>query len=41
MKVNLSSLPATTALWRYRAIYLDGDQVFGQLSDVMSIAVQG
>ena len=33
--------PGTTALWRYRAIYLDGDQVFGQWSDVVSLAVQG
>ena len=31
----------TTALWRYRAIYLDGDQVFGKWSDVVSLAVQG
>ena len=30
-----------TVLWKYRAIYLDGDQVFGQWSDVGSIAVTG
>ena len=33
--------PGTTALWKYRAIYLQGDQVFGQWSDVASIAVHG
>ena len=33
--------PGTAAVWRYRAIYLDGDQVFGQWSDVVSLAVQG
>ena len=33
--------PGTTALWRYRAIYLQGDQVFGQWSDPVSIAVHG
>ena len=31
----------TTVLWKYRAIYLKGDQVFGQWSDVVSIAVTG
>ena len=31
----------TTALWRYRAIYLDGDEPFGQWSDPVSIAVTG
>ena len=31
----------TTALWKYRAIYMDGDEVFGQWSDVVSIAVVG
>lgn len=30
-----------TVLWKYRAIYLDGDTVFGQWSDVGSIAVTG
>lgn len=30
-----------TALCKYPAIYLDGDQVFGQWSDVGSIAVSG
>ena len=33
--------PGTAAVWRYRAIYLDGDQLFGQWSDVVSIAVTG
>ena len=33
--------PGTTALWKYRAIYMDGDEVFGQWSDVVSIAVTG
>ena len=33
--------PGNTALWKYRAIYLDGDQGFGQRSDVVSIAVTG
>ena len=33
--------PGTTALWKYRAIYLEGDQVFGQWSDVVSLAVTG
>ena len=31
----------TTVLWKYRAIYLKGDQVFGQWSDMVSIAVTG
>jgi len=31
--------PGTTALWKYRAIYLDGDESFGQWSDTVSIAV--
>ena len=30
-----------TVLWKYRAIYLKGDQIFGQWSDVVSIAVTG
>ena len=33
--------PGTAAVWKYRAIYLQGDQVFGQWSDVASIAVHG
>ena len=33
--------PGATALWKYRAIYRDGDQGFGQWSDVGSIAVVG
>lgn len=33
--------PGTAAVWRYRAIYLDGDEVFGQWSDVVSLAVTG
>lgn len=33
--------PGATALWKYRAIYLNGDAPFGQWSDVASIAVQG
>ena len=28
-------------LWKYRAIYLQGDAEFGQWSDVVSIAVTG
>ena len=31
--------PGTTALWKYRAIYLNGDEQFGQWSDVVSLAV--
>ena len=38
---TLALAPGTTALWKYRAIYLEGDQVFGQWSDVTSIAVTG
>ena len=38
---NASPAPGTTALWKYRAIYLQGDQVFGQWSDPVSIAVHG
>ena len=33
--------PGTTALWRYRAIYLNGDEQFGQWSEPASIAVRG
>ena len=36
-----SSAPGTAALWKYRAIYLTGDEQFGQWSDTVSIAVQG
>ena len=36
-----SPAAGATVLWKYRAIYLDGDQVFGQWSDVGSIAVTG
>ncbi len=36
-----SPAPGATALWKYRAIYLKGDQVFGQWSDAVSIAVTG
>ena len=36
-----SPAPGATVLWKYRAIYLDGDQVFGQWSDASSIAVTG
>ena len=33
--------PGVAAIWKYRAIYLKGDHVFGQWSDVVSIAVTG
>ena len=33
--------PLGSAALRYRAIYLDGYQVFGQWSDVVSLAMQG
>ena len=33
--------PGTAAIWKYRAIYLKGDHVFGQWSDGVSIAVTG
>ena len=37
-----ASPPAGAAVvWKYRAIYLLGDEVFGQWSDTASIAVQG
>ncbi len=44
--VTAFTLPASpaagvTVLWKYRAIYLDGDHVFGQWSDTGSIAVTG
>ena len=38
---TLTPAPGTTALWKYRAIYLDGDEPFGQWSDTATIAVQG
>jgi hypothetical protein len=38
---TLALAPGTTALWKYRALYLDGDQPFGQWSDPASIAVTG
>lgn len=38
---TLALTPGTTALWKYRALYLDGDQPFGQWSDTAQIAVQG
>ena len=38
---TLALAPGTAAVWRYRAIYLMGDEVFGQWSDVVSIAVTG
>ena len=36
-------LPAAGAgpLWKYRAIYLQGDERFGQWSDVAEITVRG
>ena len=36
-------LPAAgaVALWKYRAIYLQGDEQFGQWSDVAEITVRG
>ena len=36
-----SPAPGATTLWKYRAIYLEGDQPFGQWSDTGSIAVVG
>lgn len=33
--------PPGASVWKYRAIYLQGDQVFGQWSDVATIAVAG
>jgi hypothetical protein len=41
VKVPGSPAAGATVLWKYRAIYLDGDTVFGQWSDVGSIAVTG
>ena len=38
---TLALAPGTTALWKYRAIYLDGDEPFGQWSATATIAVQG
>ena len=40
--IDTFRLPAgTAAVWKYRAIYLLGDEPFGQWSDPVSIAVQG
>ena len=36
-----SPAAGATVLWKYRAIYLDGDQVFAQWSDTGNIAVTG
>ena len=36
-----SPAPGATILWKYRAIYLEGDQPFGQWSSPVSIAVTG
>ena len=36
-----SPAPGATVLWKYRAIYPDGDTVFGQWSDTGSIAATG
>ena len=38
---TLTPAPGTAAVWKYRAIYLQGDQPFGQWSDTATIAVQG
>ena len=38
---TLALAPGTAAVWKYRAIYLNGDEQFGQWSDPVSIAVQG
>ena len=38
---TLTPAPGTAAVWKYRAIYLMGDQPFGQWSDTATIAVQG
>ena len=38
---TLAPAPCTAAAWKHRAIYLQGDQPFGQWSDVASVAVQG
>ena len=38
---TLTPAPGTAAVWKYRAIYLLGDQPFGQWSDTATIAVQG
>jgi hypothetical protein len=29
------------AVWNYRAIYLDGDDLFGQWSDTAEVTVRG
>lgn len=36
-----SCATGATVLWKYCAIYLDGETVFGQWSDLGSIAVMG
>lgn len=36
-----ASPPTGASVWKYRAIYIQGDQVFGQWSDVATIAVTG
>ena len=38
---TVTPAPGTAAVWKYRAIYLQGDQPFGQWSDTATIAVQG
>ena len=38
---TLTPAPGTAAVWKYRVIYLQGDQPFGQWSDTATIAVQG
>ena len=38
---TVTPAPGTAAVWKYRAIYLQGDQPFGQWSDTTTIAVQG
>ena len=37
--ISECSAPGPTVDWKYRAIYLDGDDQFGQWSDPVSIAV--
>ena len=37
----VSPAPGTAVVWKYRAIYMMGDEVFGQWSDTASIAVRG
>ncbi len=38
---TLTLAPGTSAIWKYRAIYLDGDEPFGLWSDTAQIAAQG